>query len=146
MQPKKLPYKTFLKTFEHVPRVAISLVIINKSKQILLTKRAKSPFKNYWHLPGSFILKGETQQECMIRIAKQELGVSISGSQKLITISDNIHDDPRGHVVDIIYRVEVNDVIKDSFADSRDIQFFDTLPAKIGFNHRYVIKHLTFDA
>lgn len=58
--PHKLPLKTFLKTFKLAPRAAVSLLIKNNQGQILLTKRLKPPFANYWHLPGSFIIKNET--------------------------------------------------------------------------------------
>lgn len=146
MNPKKLSYKAFLKTFELVPRVAISLFITDEKSKVLLTKRAISPLKNYWHLPGSFILKNEPIKDCILRIAKNELGIKIEDEQFEIALAtEDIEKDPRGHVIDLIYKIKLaTPLVLKSTVESKEIRFFQKLPAKIGFNHRVVLTKLGY--
>ncbi|MBI5220353.1 MAG: NUDIX domain-containing protein [Candidatus Liptonbacteria bacterium] len=68
-----LPYRTFLRTFRYVPRLAVSLVIRNRQGAVLLTRRAIPPSPGSWHMPGGFLLKGETIRQCIKRIFQREL-------------------------------------------------------------------------
>ncbi|MBI5358048.1 NUDIX domain-containing protein [Candidatus Amesbacteria bacterium] len=77
---QKLPYDLFLKSFELAPRVAVDLWIKNENGGVLYTKRDVEPYKGFWHLPGSFLLKGETVVECVKRLAQEELGLEINGN------------------------------------------------------------------
>ncbi len=141
---QKIPYKLFLKTFKHVPRVAINLLIRNKNGQVLLTKRGIAPFRNYWHLPGSFLLKNESLKQCLLRVAKQELGIVINHKKtKLLDVFDDIYGDPRGHVVDIVYGVNLNQNINlKRLNETKELGWFKKSPKKIGFNHRETLKKL----
>jgi ADP-ribose pyrophosphatase YjhB (NUDIX family) len=133
---KQLPYKTFLKTFELVPRVAPNLAIFDEKGRILLTKRAIPPFPDTWHLPGSFLLKGESINDCLKRIAKKELGIILNVKKtKLLAVYEDLELDPRGHVVDIIYEYRVKTLKFKLTDESKDIQFFDRIPKNMGFNH-----------
>lgn len=143
---KKLPQKLFLKTFEHVPRVGINLLLTDKKGRFLLTKRAKPPFKDFWHFPGSFILKGENLTKCLERIAQDELGLKLQTSRaKLLGVFENIDKDPRGHVIDIVYTYEIKEEISlRPVRDTKEMRFFSRLPSKVGFNHREVLRLLGF--
>ena len=144
--PKKLPYKTFIKTFELVPRVAFNLLISDREGQILLTKRAISPFKNHWHLPGSFLLKGETILECLRRIAKNEVGVHLDVKKaKLSGVFEDIDKDPRGHVIDVVYGYKLTGKVEfNPGVDTKEIRFFKKLPSKIGFSHLKTLHKLGY--
>ncbi len=139
---KRLPYKIFLKTFQYVPRLAISLIVKNNRGEILLTKRAIPPMKNYWHLPGSFLLKNETIKSCINRILKNELSLKAKKSpNKFIGVFENINNDPRGHVVDAVYQLRMQKNFKNfKNKESKEAKFFDKLPTGIVFNHRNIIK------
>lgn len=150
MKPRKLPYKKFLESFRYAPRPAVNLLVVREDDAILLTKRKKPPFAGYWHLPGSFILKGESLMDCVNRVAKEELGVKVEN----ITLAgafDDLAGDPRGHAVDLVYRchikieqnlqkrpglLEKGRAFPKPIGDSAEIRFFQKLPTKIGFNHR----------
>src|SRR3989338_1685543 len=122
MKPKKLPYKLFLKSFEFAPRPAVNLLIEQmevsqtssrsvkfaklNTRAVLLTKRRQPPFAGYWHLPGSFVLNGEALLDCVNRVAKEELGIKAKGVE-LAGAFDDIDGDPRGHVVDLVYRCRI---------------------------------------
>jgi ADP-ribose pyrophosphatase YjhB (NUDIX family) len=141
--PQKLPFNEFLKTFEKVPRVAISLFIKNSSHEILLTKRLIEPGKNTWHLPGSFILKGERIEECIERILKTELGCEGSFRFRLENVFEDLENDPRGHIIDMIYRVE-GDITPHVTDETKEVVYFSIMPNNIGFNHREVLRVLGY--
>jgi len=159
MKPKKLPYKKFLESFKFAPRLAVNLLIEREVSdtsqrrrlQVLLTRRKKPPFAGSWHLPGSFVLKGEALMDCVNRVAKEELGIKVEYI-KLAGVFDDINGDPRGHVVDLVYRCEIKKGLslrsKDSplhaVSDTAAIRFFKKLPAKIGFNHRETLAKLGY--
>lgn len=144
--PKKLPLKIFLKTFEFVPRVAISLAIKNSNNEVLLTKRSNPPFKDSWHLPGSFILKMESIDDCIKRIGKEELGISLKNKKsRFLLISEDINSDPRGHVIDLIYELTLDNGLElKPIGNTKEVRFFEKLPEKIGFNHRKVLNKLKY--
>lgn len=193
MKPKKLPYKLFLKSFQFAPRPAVNLLVEREVyetsrgrngkfcklpiKEVLLTKRKKPPFAGSWHLPGSFILKGEALIDCAKRVAREELGIKIeikikikikvgkvkrlTGLKKrqdkftLVGVFDDIDGDPRGHVVDLVYRCQIKPDQKGQaffgkawpfqpVGDSAEIKFFKKLPQNIGFNHRETLNSLGY--
>ena len=144
--PRKLSEDEFLKTFEKAPRIAFSLLIENQNKEILLTKRLISPEKNMWHYPGSFLLKDETIEGCLKRVAKNELGYNLKEKTYLIGVFENLNKDPRGHVIDVIYKLKTTNK-KQLFLpteETKEIRFFKILPKQMGFNHRNSLKYLGY--
>lgn len=141
MKPKKLPYKKFLESFKYAPRPAVNLLVVRDDGAILLTKRKRPPFAGSWHLPGSFVLKGEALMDCVKRVAKEELGIEVRNAE-LVEAFDDIIGDPRGHVVDLVYRCELLGKLPTPVGDTAEIKFFNKLPKNIGFNHRETLKKL----
>lgn len=134
------------KSFELVPRVAVDLVVSPPSrkatggKKILLTKRARPPFAGWWHLPGSFLLKGEKLEECAQRVAKEELGTRVVAI-KLAGVFDNIEGDPRGHVIEVVYECKLVGE-PSAVGDTAEVGWFDKLPENIGFGQGELLKKL----
>jgi len=58
------------------PRPTATGLILYKNK-LLLTKRAKAPFKNWWDLPGGYVERGETAEQSLKREIKEETGLDI---------------------------------------------------------------------
>jgi ADP-ribose pyrophosphatase YjhB (NUDIX family) len=141
---KLLSKKKFLKTFDYAPRLAVSLIIENKRTEILLARRAIPPCRGFWHMPGSFVLKGESLNNCIKRIILKELGLKINTkSVKLVGVFDNLHKDPRGHVIDVIYKLKIKAMPRLT-EETKEVKFFSTLPPHIGFNHRETLRVLGY--
>lgn len=68
----------------------VSAIIIQDNK-ILLTKRALSPFKNYWDWPGGFLEYGEDPIMGLKREMKEELGVSVRVGKILYAYAGEYH-------------------------------------------------------
>lgn len=64
-------FKTILK---NAPLVSIDLCLVYRN-QILLGLRSNEPLKNCWFTPGGRIMKNESWQKCLIRVAESELGL-----------------------------------------------------------------------
>lgn len=147
MRTKRLPQKLFLKTFQFVPRLAVNLLIEDGEGKVLLTKRKKEPYQDYWHLPGSFLLKGELLLRCAQRVVMEELDITLEENKlELAGVFDDIENDPRGHVVDIVYRYKIENevfLIK-PIGDTKEVAFFGNLPIKMGFNHKETLRKLGF--
>lgn len=131
----------FVKSFELAPRVAINLLVLNRQNQFLLARRAIEPAKGKWHIPGSFLLKNEPIGACLERIAAEELGFPISSNDcRLADVSENVDADPRGHVVDIVYKYRLLKAIwLKPWGNSAELAFFNTIPQDMGFNHKQIL-------
>ena len=144
--PKRLPHKLFLKTFRYVPRVAVDILVKNQKSEIILTKRNIAPLKGLWHIPGSYIIKNEKITDCIERIAKDEIGIRISGKKaKLVGVSEDMIADQRGHTIDIIYEIGIEKALEfKPTSEAEEIKFFKKLPSDIGFNHQEILNTLDY--
>ena len=104
------------------------------------------PFADYWHLPGSFIIKNETMDQCIRRILKDELGLGLKDIKpELLGVFEDIDKDPRGHVIEIIYGIELNDKLKPKPVGlTKEAKFFKKLPPHIGFNNKETLVKLGY--
>jgi 8-oxo-dGTP diphosphatase len=113
--------------------------IILKDKQILLIKRKNEPFKGKWALPGGFVEYGEKTEGAVIREVSEETGLKTK-IRTLAGVYSDPNRDPRGHIITIIY---VLDIVKGNVKagdDASDVKFFDVhqLPA-LATDHNKII-------
>ena len=129
--------KMFFKLFEYVPRVGVN-ILIKISDGVVLSKRAIPPYKGYWHVPGSFVRKGETLKEACKRVGKVELGVKIK-VLKFLEAYESFKD-PRGHIIDLNFLCRK---IGGNFKPDKntlEIKAFKILPKKIFPQHEKYVK------
>lgn len=60
-----------------IPTIDIILFENSNSNRVLLIKRKKDPFKDYFSLPGGFVNEGETVEDAVRREAEEELLVEV---------------------------------------------------------------------
>lgn len=65
---------------------------------VLLIKRGNHPFKDHWALPGGFLERGETVEQCAFREICEETGAHPSSIMPIGTFSEPGRD-PRGWIV-----------------------------------------------
>lgn len=138
--PQKLPLDLFLKSFELAPRMAIDLWIKNEDGAVLYTKRDVDPYKGLWHLPGSFILVGELVEECVKRLAKEELGLEINGTNFKLRNLDEDLKELRGHVIHLVYEVKI---MKTEIVETENMKFFFEPPKDMIPTHRRIFLNLS---
>ena len=72
----KIPNDIFKQIEKYMPFPSVDIVIL-KNQKIILTKRTIPPYRGYWNLPGSVILKNEKMVDAVKRSSKEELGIEI---------------------------------------------------------------------
>ena len=60
----------------HVPIVSVDLVVFHDDR-VLLARRENEPAKGEWFVPGGRVLKNESREEAVHRVAQEELGVDV---------------------------------------------------------------------
>ena len=113
--------------------------IILKDKQILLIKRKNEPFKGKWALPGGFVEYGEKTEDAVIREVSEETGVKTK-IRTLAGVYSDPNRDPRGHIITIIYVLDIVEENVKAGDDASDVKFFDVyqLPA-LATDHNKII-------
>ena len=76
--------------------------------KILLIKRKGYPFKDHWALPGGFLQKGETVEQCAVREMYEETGVNPVSLMSVGVYSEPDRD-PRGWIISNAYACVISD-------------------------------------
>lgn len=128
------------------PIPAVAVILMN-DHHILLVKRKYDPRKNMWCLPAGFMEFGETAEQTAIREAKEETNLDIQVDQ-LFGVFPGF-DDPRVHVVLIVFRAKILNGNPAPGDDASEVVFFplNQLPKDIAFaSHQQVLNLLVQQA
>ncbi len=126
------------------PVVTVDVVIfntINNILHVLVSKRAKDPFKNQWSLPGGYSPADKMLIDSLQEISLRKAGIDIKKLQYLeqFYAFDSIDRDPRGHAISIAYfGCGHNLELEKANQESKFIPIND-LP-KLAYDHQEIIK------
>lgn len=123
------------------PRPTVTALVLYKNK-LLLTRRARAPFKGWWDLPGGFLDKGERTEDCARRELKEETGLNIK-LKKLFGIYPGTYPsafDPF-NVIAIVYLATSRDGKLEAHDDVCESRWFakKDMPTKISFDSNQLI-------
>ena len=130
-----LDEETFLAIVDRTPLVAVDLVFIRNSSEVLLGLRKNRPAQGFWFVPGGRIFKNEKIGEALVRVAEAELGQGDgvrSGelSPRLIGSFEHFYPDcfagecdVSTHYVVLGHRVDVPGDFKLPLADAQHAEF-----------------------
>lgn len=65
-----IPKHLYVNCDKYFPYSTVDVIIRNNGK-FILTKRAISPYKGKWYLPGGIIQRGHTMRETSMRVASR---------------------------------------------------------------------------
>jgi len=123
--------------------VTTDVVIKRLDGSIVLVKRAFEPFRGHWALPGGFLKYNDSAEATAIREAREETGLDIALENLLGVFSDPKRD-PRGHIISIAFLAkEVGGELK-AGSDASGVESFKTIPDKLAFDHREILKKAGF--
>ncbi|MBW7955789.1 NUDIX domain-containing protein [Patescibacteria group bacterium] len=130
------PRELFEKMLEYMPIPTFDLIIEYGDQGVLVVKRKIEPYKNVWALPGLRMFKGESIDDTLKRIAKQEVGLHIDVKQKVLvgqfvgkfSTENNRQDISTCYAV----RVSSSQSLKINEAHFSRHQFVRTVPKPIG--------------
>ena len=83
------------------------LVCRQHELQVLLIRRKKWPYQDFWALPGGFVEMDESLEQAARRELREETGVSDVYLEQLYTFGDP-HRDPRTRVISVAYLALAN--------------------------------------
>ncbi|MBS3170514.1 NUDIX domain-containing protein [Candidatus Woesearchaeota archaeon] len=83
-EPKFAPREIFEQILEWSVIPTFDLIIQYGDQGVIIVKRTIPPYKNQWALTGLRMLKGESIEDTLQRIAKKELGLDIDSKNKRI--------------------------------------------------------------
>lgn len=107
---------------------------------VALIERKNEPFAGDWALPGGFVEKDETLEECARRELKEETAIDFSTLEAVKSYSA-VDRDPRGRVVSMAYMalVRKEGYTLSASVDATKVSWFpiDKLP-KLAFDHNLI--------
>ena len=112
--------------------------------KILLVKRAKNPFQDYWALPGGFVTEHEDLLDCAVRELKEETNFKVTKKQlRELGTYGRPKRDPRGRVITIAYYAILpwhKSKLK-AATDTKEVEWFDVdSPPNLAFDHAVILK------
>ncbi len=101
----------------HNPALTVDAVAVRGSgegREVLLIRRGQEPWKGCWAFPGGFVDVGERPEDAAARELFEECNIvgTVSKSDPIIAVRGDPKRDPRGHVVTIFYRIELDEESK----------------------------------
>ncbi len=131
--------RVHLATGLKVPLLAVDGLVIHQGKLVAI-KRRFYPYQGLCCLPGGIVEYGESAEEAVVREVKEETGLDT----KVVTLQgaySRPDRDPRGHVVSLVFELEVVGGELRSGSDAAEVDLLDLgdLP-EMGFDHRQIVE------
>lgn len=83
-----------LQVVKSAPLVSIDLIIRNQDHEVLLGLRVNQPARGSWFVPGGRISKGERIKLAFERVARMELGASLSLEEaRFLGVFEHFYDE-----------------------------------------------------
>lgn len=143
---KTIPFKEFKKIYSRVPRLCVSLMLIERGK-ILLTRRSIPPEQGMWHVPGGTVLFGESLVQAIKGVAKDELGLEVTPGKMVGVIEYGPWLNHYTHDFDIAFLIKKKNLSSTigSIRQGHEYRFFKTLPKNtITAQKKFLIANLKF--
>ena len=122
-----------------VPQSCVEAIIldnIDKPTKLLLTPRNDNRYQNLVHCPGSFIRFGETFEQTLHRLIKNELSVGIRRfryTNYSYSFLEKHPTDGNRHLIGFVFLVEINNNPKTG-------NWFDHIPSNLMLHHKDFLK------
>jgi ADP-ribose pyrophosphatase YjhB (NUDIX family) len=122
------------------------LVIENGDMGVLMVKRKIAPYANTWALPGLRMLKNETINDTIFRVALSETGLTINPDTKELLgqyvgrfkTENNRQDLSTGYLIRLSQTSQVT-INSNHFSKMRYIKTKNEIPSNIGAMYHYYL-------
>jgi len=126
---KKIPLREFKNIYSKVPRFCVDLAIRDRNGAILLSKRDISPDKGWWHFPGGTVLMGETLEDTVQGVAKEELNTAVK-VKKLLGVHEYTEGSGLGYPIAAVFLVHPLNKKIIGGRQARLVDYFKDIPEK----------------
>lgn len=128
---------------KHSPIVSVDL-LVRIDGGIVLGKRQNEPAKGYWFVPGGRVQKGESREEAVHRVAKEELDADIQlveslGAYEHFYDTADVEDAGGKHYLANGYVVEPESGGFEADEQHSELRIFNECPEPL---HQYVRQYL----
>jgi ADP-ribose pyrophosphatase YjhB (NUDIX family) len=113
-----LPHDLWLLLHALVPQPAVEIVVVRNDREVLLNRRQDEHW-NGWEMPGGYLHYRESVADACARIARREIGVSVS-LERIVT-AYMWPDHPYGSPLSVVCRCRAD-------GEPQRGQFFAELP------------------
>ena len=127
------------------PAVTTDTLVFREGKEcidVLLIKRKKEPYKDFWALPGGFLEIEETPVEGARRELIEETNLEINVLKEVGTFGE-LDRDPRGRTITIVFYTFINDHqnLAKAKSDAAEVKWFSVkeIPS-MAFDHSEIFK------
>jgi ADP-ribose pyrophosphatase YjhB (NUDIX family) len=109
--------------------------LVVRDGRVLLVRRAKDPFRNWWDVPGGFLEYEESPEDAACRELREETGYEIRITS-LVGVYSSRYGGSGQRTLDLIYLAEVAGGEERPGSDAAEIGWFapDELPADVAFD------------
>ena len=112
--------------------------------QVLLVRRARPPFENFWALPGGRVHATESLEDSAHRQLLEKTSLKASYLEQLYTFGRKERD-PRGRTVSVAYYalVRTDREKVEAGRDTAEARWFpvDELPSEMAFDHKEILAY-----
>ncbi len=121
---KYLPMLSHIVGEDLSPLPVVLAAIVNNGK-ILLIKRNKRPYKNYWSMIGGKILLDETIQDACVRIVKKKTNLNPKFVSTNSVLHERVIDDTVKHGFILFFTKVIVDDLDLNKSDYGDLEWFN---------------------
>lgn len=140
-----IPDEDWATIVDSMPVPSVDLVVVNGDGEFLLGKRENKPARGTWFVPGGRVLKNESLENAVHRLARQEIGLSVEIEDELgyyehfYALSDTESDTGK-HYIPVAYVVSVDGTQAVESDDQHgSLRWFSSVPK---YTHNYTTDYL----
>lgn len=129
--------------FPHPSVTADCVVFARKDERlhVLLVRRGREPFKDYWAFPGGFLEEDEPIETCARRELMEETGLCVDSLRQFKVYSDPLRDTSReSRVLTVAFTAEIEMAEASGQDDAAEARWWpvDALP-QLAFDHGMIL-------
>jgi 8-oxo-dGTP pyrophosphatase MutT (NUDIX family) len=141
MQKKFAPREIFEQLLEWSVIPTFDILFEYGDQGVIFLKRTITPYENVWALPGLRMYKGEDIEETLQRIAKEELGLNIDGTQGIYlgqyTAKFKTEHDRQDLSTGYLFRLSGSEKLEYNKQHFSNISISNKCPEPIGAMYQY---------